>query len=94
LKISYINAIATVCEAAGANVQEVAQGIGLDERSVAASSMPALAWRQLFSEGLERVHQDFRAGRYDFKLLKEVQAHQTRSRWSASSKKIPTRSGF
>ena len=32
LKISYINAIATVCEAAGANVQEVAQGIGLDER--------------------------------------------------------------
>src|SRR5471032_3289151 len=34
LKISYINAIATVCEAAGANVQEVAQGIGLDERIV------------------------------------------------------------
>src|SRR5208283_4138009 len=32
LKISYINAIANICEAAGANVQEVANGIGLDER--------------------------------------------------------------
>ena len=32
LKISYINAIANICEAAGANVQEVAHGIGLDER--------------------------------------------------------------
>src|SRR3954471_4783507 len=32
LKISYINAISILCEAAGANVQEVAHGIGLDER--------------------------------------------------------------
>jgi UDPglucose 6-dehydrogenase len=32
LKISYINAVATICEAAGANVQEVAAGMGMDER--------------------------------------------------------------
>ena len=32
LKISYINAIAAICEAAGANVLEVAQGMGMDER--------------------------------------------------------------
>ena len=32
LKISYINAISVVCEAAGANVEQVAEGIGLDER--------------------------------------------------------------
>jgi UDPglucose 6-dehydrogenase len=32
LKISYINAISAVCEATGANVQEVATGMGLDER--------------------------------------------------------------
>jgi UDPglucose 6-dehydrogenase len=32
LKISYINAIAAICEATGANVQEVANGMGLDER--------------------------------------------------------------
>lgn len=32
LKISYINAVAAVCEATGANVQEVAAGMGMDER--------------------------------------------------------------
>src|SRR5437773_10721107 len=32
LKISYINAISVVCEATGANVQEVANGIGMDAR--------------------------------------------------------------
>jgi UDPglucose 6-dehydrogenase len=32
LKISYINAISVVCEATGANVQEVAHGMGMDER--------------------------------------------------------------
>jgi UDPglucose 6-dehydrogenase len=32
LKISYINAISVLCEATGANVQEVANGMGMDER--------------------------------------------------------------
>jgi UDPglucose 6-dehydrogenase len=32
LKISYINAVSVICEAAGANIEEVAKGIGLDER--------------------------------------------------------------
>jgi UDPglucose 6-dehydrogenase len=32
LKISYINAISVLCEATGANVQEVAHGMGMDER--------------------------------------------------------------
>ncbi|MFM8420741.1 MAG: UDP-glucose dehydrogenase family protein [Verrucomicrobiota bacterium] len=32
LKISYINAIANICEASGANVLEVANGMGMDER--------------------------------------------------------------
>jgi UDPglucose 6-dehydrogenase len=32
LKISYINAIAAICEASGADVQEVAEGIGADKR--------------------------------------------------------------
>lgn len=32
LKISYINAVSVICEAAGANIEEVANGIGLDER--------------------------------------------------------------
>jgi UDPglucose 6-dehydrogenase len=32
MKISYINAVAAICEATGANVEEVATGIGMDER--------------------------------------------------------------
>ena len=32
LKISYINAISVICEASGANVLEVANGIGMDAR--------------------------------------------------------------
>src|SRR4051812_26037779 len=32
LKISYINAISVLCEATGANVQEVANGMGMDDR--------------------------------------------------------------
>lgn len=32
LKISYINAVANVCEAAGADVEKVAEGIGTDKR--------------------------------------------------------------
>src|SRR5207245_6853045 len=32
LKISYINAISVLCEATGANVQEVANGMGMDNR--------------------------------------------------------------
>ncbi|MEI6534661.1 MAG: UDP-glucose/GDP-mannose dehydrogenase family protein [Verrucomicrobiaceae bacterium] len=32
LKISYINAVAEVCEAAGADVEKVAEGIGMDRR--------------------------------------------------------------
>jgi UDPglucose 6-dehydrogenase len=32
LKISYINAVAEICEAAGADVEKVAEGIGMDKR--------------------------------------------------------------
>jgi UDPglucose 6-dehydrogenase len=32
LKISYINAVSTICEASGANVERVADGIGMDHR--------------------------------------------------------------
>ena len=74
LKISYINAIANICEAAGANVQEVAQGIGLDER----------IGRRFLNAGIgfggSCFPKDFSAfikiaGQigYDFRLLKEVQ---------------------
>jgi UDPglucose 6-dehydrogenase len=32
MKISFINAVANICDAAGVNVEEVAKGVGMDER--------------------------------------------------------------
>ena len=32
MKISFINAVANICDAAGVNVEEVAQGVGMDDR--------------------------------------------------------------
>jgi UDPglucose 6-dehydrogenase len=42
-KITFINEIADLCEKVGADVQEVARGIGLDNRIGASSCMPARA---------------------------------------------------
>jgi UDPglucose 6-dehydrogenase len=62
LKISYINAVSVICEASGANVIEVANGIGLDAR-IGRRFLDAgpWVWRQLFPEGFERVRQDLGA---------------------------------
>jgi UDPglucose 6-dehydrogenase len=74
LKISYINAIATVCEAAGANVQEVAQGIGLDERIGRRFLNPGIGFGgSCFPKDLSAFIKIAEQIGYDFKLLKEVQ---------------------
>jgi len=74
LKISYINAIATVCEAAGANVQEVAQGIGLDERIGRRFLNAGIGFGgSCFPKDLSAFIKIAEQIGYDFKLLKEVQ---------------------
>jgi UDPglucose 6-dehydrogenase len=74
LKISYINAIATICEAAGANVQEVAQGIGLDERIGRRFLNAGLGFGgSCFPKDLSAFIKISEQIGYDFKLLKEVQ---------------------
>ena len=80
LKISYINAISVICEATGANVQEVANGMGMDER-IGRRFLDAVAglWRQLLSQGPERVHQDRRAGRLRFPAAQGGPADQRRA---------------
>jgi UDPglucose 6-dehydrogenase len=93
LKISYINAIATVCEAAGANVQEVAHGIGLDER----------IGRRFLNAGIGFGGSCFPKDLSAFIKISEQSATisacsrkssaSTPTRWSALSKKSPTRSG-
>jgi len=74
LKISYINAIATVCEAAGANVQEVAHGIGLDERIGRRFLNAGIGFGgSCFPKDLSAFIKISEQVGYDFKLLKEVQ---------------------
>ena len=74
LKISYINAIATVCEAAGANVQEVAQGIGLDERIGRRFLNAGIGFGgSCFPKDLSAFIKISEQVGYEFRLLKEVQ---------------------
>ncbi len=74
LKISYINAIAVVCEASGANVQEVANGIGMDERIGRRFLNPSLGFGgSCFPKDLSAFIQISEQLGYDFRLLKEVQ---------------------
>jgi UDPglucose 6-dehydrogenase len=74
LKISYINAIANVCEAAGANVMEVAHGIGLDDRIGKRFLNAGIGFGgSCFPKDLSAFIKIAEQIGYDFKLLKEVQ---------------------
>ena len=74
LKISYINAIATICEAAGANVQEVAHGIGLDERIGRRFLNAGIGFGgSCFPKDLSAFIKISEQVGYEFRLLKEVQ---------------------
>jgi UDPglucose 6-dehydrogenase len=74
LKISYINAIATICEAAGANVQEVANGIGLDERIGRRFLNAGIGFGgSCFPKDLSAFIKIAEQIGCDFRLLKEVQ---------------------
>ena len=57
-KITFINEMADLCEKVGANVQDVARGMGLDRRIGRSSCMPGLASRLLPSEGDRRAGGD------------------------------------
>ena len=74
MKISYINAVAAICEVSGANVQEVANGIGMDERIGQRFLNASLGFGgSCFPKDLSafiRISDDLG---YDFGLLKEVQ---------------------
>lgn len=74
LKISYINAISILCEAAGANVQEVAHGIGLDERIGRRFLNAGIGFGgSCFPKDLSAFIKISEQVGYEFKLLKEVQ---------------------
>src|SRR3989338_7276950 len=73
-KISFINAIASICEAAGADVEKVAEGMGYDKR-IGRSFLDAGIGYGGFcfpkdAEAFIRISEKFG---YDFSLLKAVQ---------------------
>jgi UDPglucose 6-dehydrogenase len=80
LKISYINAVSAICEASGANVQEVANGMGMDARIGRRFLDASLGFGgSCFPKDLSAFIQIASELGYDFKLLREVQninAHQ------------------
>lgn len=74
LKISYINAIAAICEATGANVQEVANGMGMDARIGRRFLQAGLGFGgSCFPKDLSAFITIAEQTGYDFRLLKEVQ---------------------
>src|SRR5437660_1577235 len=74
LKISYINAISVLCEATGANVQEVANGMGMDERIGRRFLNASLGFGgSCFPKDLSAFVKIAEQVGYDFGLLKEVQ---------------------
>lgn len=74
LKISYINAISVICDASGANVQEVANGMGMDTRIGRKFLDASLGFGgSCFPKDLSAfIHISEQLG-YNFGLLKEVQ---------------------
>jgi UDPglucose 6-dehydrogenase len=74
LKISYINAISVICEATGANVQEVANGMGMDDRIGRRFLNPSLGFGgSCFPKDLSAFIKISEQVGYDFGLLKHVQ---------------------
>jgi len=78
LKISYINAVSVLCEAAGANVHDVANGMGMDERIGRRFLNPSLGFGgSCFPKDLSAFIKIAEQIGYDFRLLKEVQRINT-----------------
>ncbi len=74
LKISYINAISVICEATGANVTEVANGMGMDARIGRRFLDASLGFGgSCFPKDLSAFIKISEQVGYDFGLLKEVQ---------------------
>src|SRR5437879_1475797 len=80
-KISFINAIANVCETAGADVSQVMKGMGLDSRIGLAFLQPGLGYGgSCFPKDVDSlIHTAAQLG-YAFKLLRSVvEIHRERA---------------
>ncbi|MGA7381374.1 MAG: UDP-glucose/GDP-mannose dehydrogenase family protein [Terriglobales bacterium] len=73
MKISFINAVASVCESVGANVQQVCKGIGTDRRIGPRFLNPGIGYGgSCFPKDLKAFRAVARECGYEFRLLDEV----------------------
>jgi UDPglucose 6-dehydrogenase len=73
MKISFINAVASICEAVGANVQQVCDGIGSDSRIGPRFMNPGIGYGgSCFPKDLMAFRAVAKESGYDFRLLEEV----------------------
>jgi len=73
MKISFINAVASICESVGANVQQVCQGIGTDSRIGPRFLNPGIGYGgSCFPKDLMAFRVVARECGYEFGLLDEV----------------------
>jgi len=73
MKISFINAVATICDSVGADVDQVRQGIGSDARIGPRFLFPGIGYGgSCFPKDLSAYRAVARECGYDFRLLEEV----------------------
>src|SRR5207248_7263112 len=73
MKISFINAVASVCESVGADVEQVCQGVGSDSRIGRRFLRPGVGYGgSCFPKDLMTFRAVARDCGYDFRLLDEV----------------------
>jgi UDPglucose 6-dehydrogenase len=73
MKISFINAVASICESVGANVQQVCDGIGTDSRIGPGFMNPGIGYGgSCFPKDLMAFRAVAKENGYDFRLLEEV----------------------
>ncbi len=72
-KISFINAIANICEANGADVEDVVDGIGSDQRIGSKFLKPGIGYGgSCFPKDLKALRAVAHESGYEFRLLEEV----------------------
>jgi len=83
-KISFINAVANVCEKTGANVEDVARGMGLDKRIGASFLKAGIGFGGFcFPKDLEAFYWLSAQVGYDFQLLKAVkEINESQKMWT------------
>src|SRR6059058_1835344 len=73
MKISFVNAVASICESVGADVQQVCQGIGTDSRIGRRFLSPGIGYGgSCFPKDLMAFRSVARECGYEFRLLDEV----------------------